>query len=187
MIINKLSDMIKSKSLIKTQIIFVSFLILFGAVLFAQQTDERMQSVFLYNFTRLVSWPAQYQSGDFVIGVYGSSPMLQEVEDMASTRKVGNQDIIARRFNSPEDITRCHILYVPNNQARSIDAIVSSLKARNIPTLVVSDTRNGTRRGAVVNFTIDGGRQRFELSQSNARDMGLTLGGEILRLAIVLD
>ncbi len=168
-------------------ILLLVIILLYSGSSAAQQSTERMQSVFIYNFTRLVSWPAEYQTGDFVIGVYGRSPMLQEIQDMAATRKVGSQDIVAKSFNSPDEIGKCHILYVPSNQTRNLEAIVSSLKARNINTLVISDSRNATRRGSVVNFTVVDGRQRFELSQANARAMGLSLGGEIARLAIIVD
>ncbi len=151
------------------------------------QTDVRIQSVFLYNFTRLVAWPAEYQSGDFIVAVYGNSPMMQEVQDMANTKRAGSQAIVAANFNSVDDITKCHILYVPSNQSRRIPEIVEALKAKNINALVVSDARNGISNGAVINFTVVDSRQRFELSQDNARSMGLSTGGEISRLAILAD
>lgn len=151
------------------------------------QTDVRIQSVFLYNFTRLVAWPAEYQSGDFIVAVYGSSPMLQEVEEMANTKRAGSQSIVAANFSSTDEISKCHILYVPSNQSRRIPEIVDALKAKNINALVVTDTRNGINNGAVINFTVVDNRQRFELSQDNARNMGLSTGGEISRLAILAD
>lgn len=168
--------------------LFVLFtLLLISGANTQAQSDFRMQSVFLYNFTRLVAWPADYQSGDFVVAVYGNSPMFQEVQEMANTKRAGNQTIVARNFSSVEDISRCHILYVPSNQSRRIEEIVNHLRARNISALVVTDSRNAIRSGAVINFTVVDNRQRFELSQENARAMGLTPGGEIARLAILAD
>ncbi len=151
------------------------------------QSDTRIQSVFLYNFTRLIAWPADYQSGDFIVAVYGNSSMQKEVESMASTKRAGNQTIVAKRFNSPQELSKCHILYVPANQSRKLPEIVAALKAKNIHALVVSDSRGGINDGAVINFTVIDSRQRFELSQENARAMGLNPGGEIARLAILAD
>lgn len=151
------------------------------------QSEIRMQSVFMYNFTRLIAWPADYQSGDFIVAVYGNSPMMAEVEDMASTKRAGNQPIVAKNFRSVEEISRCHILYIPSNQSRRIEEIVAALKANRINALVVTDARNAIRSGATINFTIIDGRQRFEMSQENARAMGLNPGGEITRLAILAD
>lgn len=151
------------------------------------QSDYRMQSVFIYNFTRLVAWPAEYQSGDFIIATYGNSGMTQEVQEMSKTKRAGNQSIAAVNFGSVDDISKCHILYIPSNQSRRITEIVDALKAKNINALVVTDTRNGINNGSVINFTVVDNRQRFELSQDNARAMGLNPGGEIARLAILAD
>jgi hypothetical protein len=151
------------------------------------QSDFRVQSIFLYNFTRLVAWPADYQSGDFIVAVFGNSPIWSEVVEMASTKMAGNQNIVARNFNNADEITKCHILYVPSNQNRRLEEIVSTLKAKNIKALIVTDSRNAVRSGSVINFTIVDNRQRFELSPTNAASMGLTLGSEISRLAIMAD
>jgi len=149
------------------------------------QTDLRVHSVFLYNFTRLIAWPAEYRTGDFVIAVYGNSPITRELEEMARARKAGTQPISVVTFNSVAEITRCHIIYVPSAQSRNIEAIVGALRSRDINALIVSDSRAGIGSGAVVNFTVIDGRQRFELSPANASRMGLTLGAEIERLAIL--
>ncbi len=151
------------------------------------QSDYRIQSVFMYNFTRLIAWPADYQSGEFIIATYGSSGMNKEVDEMAKTKRAGNQTIAALNFSSTAEISKCHILYVPSNQSRKISEIVDALKAKNIKALVVTDSRNAINNGAVINFTIVDNRQRFELSEQNARAMGLNPGGEITRLAILAD
>jgi hypothetical protein len=151
------------------------------------QSDFRVQSVFLYNFTRLVAWPSDYQTGDFVVAVFGNSPIYAEVEAMAESKKAGNQTIVARNFNGPADISKCHILYVPSNQNRRLEEIVETLTSKNIKALIVTDSRNAVRNGSVINFTVVDSRQRFELSQANAARMGLTLGTEISRLAILAD
>jgi hypothetical protein len=170
-----------------SQLILCLSLILFLSNATQAQTDVRMQSVFLYNFTRLIAWPAEYQSGDFVIAVFGSSPMNSEIAEMAKNKKAGNQTIVAKTFNSPEEITKCHIIYVPAGQSRRITDIAATLLSKNINALIVTDNRNAINNGAVINFTIVDNRQRFELSQENAQRMGLNPGGEISRLAILAD
>ncbi len=172
----------------KLNYLLLSFVLMVVCIGNAQaQSDFRIQSVFLYNFTRLVAWPAEYQSGDFIIATYGNSGMNQEVQEMASTKRAGNQNITSINFSSVDEITKCHILYIPSNQSRRINEIVDALKAKNINALVVTDSRNAINNGSVINFTIVDNRQRFELSQDNARAMGLNPGGEITRLAILAD
>jgi hypothetical protein len=40
--------------------------------LYSQNTIQRTQAMFIYNFTRLIEFPAETKTNDFVIGVYGS-------------------------------------------------------------------------------------------------------------------
>src|SRR4028119_2478204 len=63
-------------------------------------SDYKYHSVFIYNFIKYIQWPSSAQSGDFVIGVLGSSGIIPELEKMASTKTVGSQKIVVRRFNS---------------------------------------------------------------------------------------
>lgn len=153
----------------------------------APASDYRMQSVFLYNFTRLIAWPGDYQSGDFVISVYGDSPMYAEVEKMAQTKKAGKQSIIAKKVTSVNEIGKCHIIYIPSSNSGKIESVATHLKQNGIKALIVTESRNATDKGSVINFTIVNNRQRFELSESNAKAMGLNPGGEIQRLAILAD
>jgi hypothetical protein len=151
------------------------------------QPNAKMQSVFIYNFTRLIAWPADYQNGDFVIAVFGNSPIVPEIQEMAKTKKAGNQNIVSKVFNSTDDISKCHIIFIPSNQSRKISEIASALQEKNINALIITETRNAITNGAVINFTVVDDRQRFEMSQGNARKMGLNPGGEITRLAILTD
>ncbi len=77
------------------------------------QSDFKLQGLFLYNFTRLVSWPDDYRHGDFVIAVFGNSPISREIEQIAVLRRAGNQPIVSQLFNNLEEISKCHILYIP--------------------------------------------------------------------------
>jgi len=166
--------------------VFILFFLLLPANLYGQ-TDYRVQSMFIYNFTTMVSWPAEYQSGDFIIAVFSDDQMYNEFQTLSERRSVGGRNIVANHFSSVNQITKCHILYVPTRQARVLPDIVNHLKARNINALIITDARGTIRNGSVINFTIQHDRQRFEVSQRNARNMGLTLGGEILRLGIAMD
>lgn len=150
----------------------------------SQDTDYSVQSMFLYNFAGMVNWPSAYQSGEFIIAVYGNNPMAEEIQDMAQRRNVGGRQIEAKTFNSINEISKCHIIYVPSGQSRNLSDVVDHLKANNISALIVSDSRRALRDGAVINFIIRQGRQRFQVSEENARTMGVDLSGEIIRLGI---
>lgn len=168
---------------LKITLVFALFLFAKSAA-FAQD-NSKIQATFIYNFTRLVSWPASYQSNDFVIGVLGSSPLLAELRDLAATKKAGSQTIVVKQFSSVETIEQCHILIVPSSQSRRLQDASAHVKSNSFNTLVVSDNTSGIKNGSVINFVVVDNRQRFELSENKAKEFGLTLGSEILRLAIL--
>ncbi|MFW6248779.1 MAG: YfiR family protein [Bacteroidota bacterium] len=160
-------------------------LLLLMATGFSANTQEkfRVQAMFVYNFARMTAWPQSYQSGDFVIGVYGSTPVYKEMSDLSSMRSVGNQPVTIKQFDNVADLEDCHILFIAPNQSRQVEEITNTLKRNNIHALVITEGRNTLAKGSVINFIIENDRPRYELSLANAQKMGLTLGAEISRLA----
>ncbi len=147
------------------------------------QEKFRVQAMFVYNFARMTAWPQSYQSGDFVIGVYGNTPVYKEMSDLSSMRSVGSQQVTIRQFNNISDIDNCHIIFIAPSQSRNVAEITQALKRKNIHALVITEGRNTLADGSVINFIVENDRPRYELSTANAREMGLTLGAEITRLA----
>ena len=54
-------------------------LVLVAACLTAKAQDEKFKALFMYNFTKYIEWPQSKQTGDFVIGVVGGSPIIDEL------------------------------------------------------------------------------------------------------------
>jgi hypothetical protein len=147
-----------------------------------QTSNAKMESVFIYNFTKLVNWPASYRSGDFVIGVLGNSPILNELKNMARTKKAGSQNIVIKKFSSPASITKCHIIFVPHSQTGSLGAVAS--KVSNYSTLIVAESPGAINKGAAINFVVVGNKQKFEIRESNATKYGLNVGAQLKNLGI---
>jgi hypothetical protein len=150
---------------------------------FAQ--SEKLHTVFIYNFTKHIEWPQEYRQGDFIIGVLGSSPIVAELEQLASTRSVAGQKIVIEKFKNADEITKCHIIYIPQSKSDEIDAVISAVK--DFSTLIVTDKKGMARAGAAINFIVEGSKQKFELKRSNATKYGLKISSDLERLAIVID
>lgn len=156
--------------------------ILFTNKINAQASNAKMESVFMYNFTKLVNWPVAYRSGNFVIGVLGNSPIVNELKNMAKTKKAGSQNIEIVTFGSVGAITKCHIIFVPKGQAGNIPSVAS--KVSSFSTLIVSEAPGAIDKGAAINFVIIDNKQKFELRESNATKYGLTIGAQLRNLGI---
>lgn len=151
----------------------------------ASAQSEKLHTVFLYNFTKHIEWPADYRKGNFVIGVLGNSPIVGELKALASAREVSGQPIEVKKFTDVDDITQCHILYIPQDQSDEIGAVLR--KVRDFSTLIVTDKKGLARNGAAINFVVDGSKQKFELNKSNATKYGLKVSSDLERLAIIVN
>src|SRR3712207_4967773 len=84
----------------------------------AQVNNQKIHSIFIYNFAKYTQWPTNTQSGDFVIEVLGRSPLADELERVVANKMVGSQKIVVRRVTSPDHISASHIVVVPSSESR---------------------------------------------------------------------
>lgn len=160
--------------------LFIIFFII-TASSFAQTGIPRAQAMFIYNFSRLIEWPPNYKSGDFVIGIYGNSPIANELDGYTSGKRVGSQSIVVKNYNSASEISTCHILFVPFSKTRELGTIKSNLNGKS--TLLVTEKNGAISDGAAINFLIIGNKLKFELNQSNASKYGIKLSSKLTEMA----
>jgi hypothetical protein len=165
----------------KYKIIIVLLFFLSIQNAFAQSSIPAAQSVFIYNFTRLIEWPADYKSGDFIIGVIGSAEVFNELKNYTASKMVGVQPIKVVRFNTAADISKCHIIFVSYGKTKELPEMLAKLGGGS--TLLVSENRAAIDKGASVNFVILEDKLKFELKVSNATSVGLKIHSNLENMA----
>ena len=113
-------------------IIVVLLFVTYPGLLFAQTGIPRAQAMFIYNFSRLIEWPASYKSGQFVIGIFGSSAVANEITSYTTGKKVGTQSIAVQQLKSIDEISKCHILFVPFSRTKQLGQIVAKISNATI-------------------------------------------------------
>ncbi len=157
----------------------IFFIITFTSL--AQTGIPRAQAMFIYNFSRLIEWPANYKSGDFVIGIYGNSQIEKELSIYTNGKKVGSQSIAVKSYSSPSEISNCHILFVPFSKTKDLDNIKSQLNGES--TLLVTEKNGAINDGAAINFLIIGDKLKFELKHANASASGIKMSSKLTEMA----
>lgn len=143
-----------------------------------KDTTAIIQASYIYNIAKLVEWrePA-LRKGPFVIGVLGSSNLYQELVKKYATRSIGKQPIEVRKLPQTQEVDRCHILFVPEEDRALLPGIMKQVNARS--TLVITDFPDALASGSVVNFVTAKNTLKYEISVVNANkqniDVGLTL------------
>lgn len=155
------------------------------AFLFIQKADaqlERYQSTFIYNFTRLVQWPNLQNELVFKIGVLGHNhPIISELQASASERNVGGRPIEIVALSANDDLTSCHILFVPNNQLSVLRRSASALN--NSPVLVITESHGRMPAEASINLYVENERMVYQLDEEGTRSRNLTLSRQIVNFA----
>src|SRR5688572_819871 len=143
-----------------------------------------MHTVFIFSFTRYIQWPDAYNGGDFEILVLGDSPIVEELKSMAQVKKVGDRTIKITKINSPAEIRKCNILFVPSGKSSQITEVLGKVTTQSI--LVVTEEPGLGAKGSNVNFITKDGKLAFELNQGAATKQGLKVSNELSRLAILI-
>ncbi|NJN26245.1 MAG: YfiR family protein [Cyclobacteriaceae bacterium] len=168
----------------KKLFLLVILTVVLGNASYAQK--EKYQSLFIYNFTKYIKWPDNYNAGKFVIGVIGNSEVMGALSTMAeSKKKTGTgQDLEVKKYASVSDIGECNILFVSENVVGNLEQIESLTASK--PILIVSDSPGMATKGAVINFVEQDGKIKFELNESQASKRRLVVSGSLTSLAIMI-
>ncbi len=153
----------------------------------ASATEIRVKAVFLFNFAQFVEWPQATLPDDDTpirIGVLGDDPFGATLDEAVQGDTVRGHRLVVQRAARAEELKSCQIVFFGRmERARSEEALTAF---RGRPVLLVSDTERFAERGGVVGFYAEGNKVRFEINLSAARDRGLKINAQLLRLARIV-
>lgn len=164
-------------------LIISGLMVLWNSAVFSQTEVSKVQAYFIYNFSRLIKWPANYTQGDFVIGVLGNSQTYQNLVELTAHKKVGMQTMMVKRFTTPEELSDCHILLISADNSSNINEI--NRRLANKHTLIISESNGLINQGSAIDFLIVDNKLRFKMNIDNAQKYNLTVSKSLLDMALV--
>jgi hypothetical protein len=167
---------------LKTLLLFIIFFFINRQPVKAQ--DEKFKSIFIYNFTKLIEWPADKLGAEFVIVVYGNSPIKNELDSLALKKSVYNKPIAIRQIKSLSETLEAQILYICNDKTTDLPPNLNMLVSKNI--LIITEKPSSCNLGSAINFVNKGGSLGFEISPSNIEKTKLKVNSQLLSLGTVV-
>ena len=151
--------------------------------------EYTIKAAYLYNFALYVRWPAgsfRNEQDPLVIGVLGTDPFGDNLKRIARVKKIEDRRLVIRHFDSLDEYSPCHILFVPRSvePERQLKVI---RRLRNSPVLLVGETPKFAERGGTVNFFIQQNKIRFEVNRQAVERTGLKISAKLLSLAKLVD
>lgn len=142
-----------------------------------------VKAAFLYKFGSFVEWPPGSFAGTqspLAIGIWGDDDVFRELEQISAGRLVEGRPVRVLRVQDAESLPRVHILFCGGTREARVRELLAAARG---PVLTVADGPAGARVGAVLHFTEDEGRVRFNASLTAAARRGLKLSAKLLAVA----
>ena len=149
----------------------------------AQTLNYKIASLYVYNFTKYIEWPVS-KSNEFVIAVYGTSPLTDELKKFIVGKHVGEKSITVEKVMSVDEANGCQILFVPLSESANIKKISDQLKGK--PILIVCEKEGLNKKGASISIFLDeddDNKTKFELNQVYIKFNGLLISQSLVTLA----
>jgi len=146
-------------------------------------TESEVKAAFLYRFAGYVEWPATAMDAPrFVIAVLGADAVAASLERALMTIRIKDRPGEVRRIDDIRDARQAHIVYIGARHTDALDSLLPLLANR--PVLVVTDGERGLDAGGMLNFRMVDQRVRFEVALDTAEAAGLSIGAELLAVAM---
>lgn len=171
----------KRRLYIITLLFFIGFT--FG---FTTDAEEyKLKAAFIYNFTMYLEWQPPYIENEFIIGVVESSPIDKYLEEIAKTEKVNGKKINIKKFDDLDDLSFCHILFIPKDCTLLLEEIIIQPELRR--TLTICEKDEFAKKGAAINFIEKDHKLKFEVNINTLESAGIKASSQLLKLAIVIN
>ncbi len=166
----------------KMRSLLIALMLFAGITVKATGNLSSAEAMFIYNFLRHIEWPQGSAGEKFVIGIYGNSPIFDQLVTYTSNRKVGTRSIEVKRISSPQEATNCQVVFVPTNQSGKIGQLKSTLGSS--PCLIVGEREGSTSSGATIEFVIVDSKLKFRINENTAKTQNLLISRALIDMAI---
>lgn len=148
---------------------------------FSQETNVyRIQSLFLYNFTKHVKWENS-EGSTFTIGIFGNSGAYNEIRENLGEKMVWGKKVNIIQISTPEEVSKCHIAYMPKSNKKKVVDLISAASTSN--TLIVTED-DLVSDGAAISFVFLDQKMNFKISKDNIEQSGMKVSSSLLSIGI---
>lgn len=149
--------------------------------------EYQVKAAYLFNFGQFVEWPAAAfasPAAPFVIGILGEDPFGGALDQVVRGESLRGHPLAVRRFNEPEEISDCNILFIGRGEATRLERTLQALRGRHI--LTVTDFTGSGSHAAIIVLLTENNRIRMRINVAEARANALVISSKLLRPAEVV-
>jgi hypothetical protein len=145
--------------------------------------EDSVKAVFLFNFSKYVSWPAT-AVGDrspsaIRICVPAEDDFFARLRAVVQDEDIDGKPLQPIALGGLDDAKECHILFVGDANSLDGKAWLSAVRGRQVLTVGDGPLNDDT----VIAFIRDQNRIRFDINRAAATSRGINVSAKLLRLA----
>lgn len=147
------------------------------------KTESEVRAAFLVVFAKYTQWPDRTLPAEgehFVVGVLGDDLLVTALKALQDARVMGRK-VVVRRFSTPADFQRCHVLYFSKGQESHFPGMRDRLTAQSV--LTVGETPRFCELGGALCLVEESSRLRFIVNLSALEQAHLRVEPKALKLA----
>jgi hypothetical protein len=145
--------------------------------------DIAVKAAFLYNFAKFTEWPALPPSGPIVLCVVGDDAIANALVETVKGQNISGHSLEVSRPQDSSSWRSCHLLFIADAETRKSAGGLAGIKT--LPVLTVSDGKDFSQAGGIIELFVESGRMRFTINMDAAEGSGLRLSSRLLGLAKV--
>jgi hypothetical protein len=149
-------------------------------------SEYEVKAAFIFNIAKFVEWPdrSPAERGETLnLCVLGSDPFEGALDQIAG-KQVKGKRLHIRHVASTRNVRGCNMLFISSSEKEKLPNIMEAL--RNTSALTIGDTAGYGRRGVMINFYLEENRIRFEMNPDKAKQAGLVISAQLLKLARII-
>ncbi len=154
----------------------------------ARAEAPSLMATYLTHFVHFTTWPDSVRAGiaaragsGFVVGVLGSDPFGDRLEEAFRGKRFGDQPILVRRLRTDAEVRDCQLVFISRSESGRLRLLLEDLQDR--PVLTVSDIPGFVEAGGHVGFHEQRSKLHFNINLEGTRRSGLTMSSQLLKLA----
>ena len=165
------------------------FFLLGNVVVHAQtsMSEYQVKALFLCNFVKYVTWPAEAMPGatsPIVIGILGQDNFDDSLTHAVEGKNINGREIVIKHFSAGDDLSGCAILFVSSSENSRLGQILS--KASTLPILTVGESDSFLQSGGIINFMLKEGKIHLAINLASAQKAKLQISSKLLSVADVV-
>lgn len=150
-------------------------------------SEFEIKAIYLVKFIQFVDWPSAAFAGEnspLVIGVLGSDPFGEVLDEVTRDEMIKNRRVTVRRFHNLRDVEGVQVLYVSSSERSRMHSILAAMSGRSV--LTVGDVEGFSVEGGVVRFVTENRKVHFRINIDAAKRANLQISSKLLQLAEIV-